>query len=87
MINILEDLDDFVNMIDECVRLLDENADVLNDINYSLRFEKEDAVVLDLTKNDLVDMAHEVSDSTRIKKAEYDFVRRLLEKNSDWLNG
>jgi len=36
-----------------------------------------------LTKNDLVDMAHEVSDSTRIKKAEYDFVRRLLEKNSD----
>lgn len=76
-------MDDFVNMIDECVKLLDENANVLNEIDYSLQSEKEDTVVTDLTKNDLVDMAHEVSDSTRIKKAEYDFVRRLLEKNSD----
>ena len=74
---------DFVNMIDECVKLLDENVDVLNDIDYSLRSEKEDTVVTDLTKNDLVNMAHEVSDSVRIKKAEYNFVRRLLEKNSD----
>ncbi|WP_101477398.1 hypothetical protein [Candidatus Nitrosotalea bavarica] len=76
-------MDDFINMIDECVKLLDENANILNDIDYSLQSEKEDVVVTDLTKNDLVDMAHEVSDSTRIKKAEYDFVRRLLEKNSD----
>ncbi len=76
-------MDDFINMIDECVKLLDENANVLNDIDYSLQSAKEDTVVTDLTKNDLVDMAHEVSDSTRIKKAEYDFVRRLLEKNSD----
>ena len=76
-------MDDFISMIDECVKLLDENAYVLNDIDYSLRSEKEDTMVTDLTKNDLVDMAHEVSDSTRIKKAEYTFVRRLLEKNSD----
>lgn len=76
-------MDDFVNMIDECVKLLDENADVLNDIDYSLQSEKEDAIMTDLTKNDLVDMAHEVSDSIRIKKAEHDFVRRLLEKKSD----
>ena len=80
MIKVLEDMDDFINMIDECVDLLDENANVLNDIDYSLQSEKEDTVVTDLTKNDLVDMAHEVSDYTRIKKAEYDFVRRLLEK-------
>ena len=76
-------MEDFINMIDECVKLLDENTTVLNDIDYALQSEKEDTVVTDLTKNDLVDMAHEVSDSTRIKKAEYDFVRRLLEKNSD----
>jgi hypothetical protein len=30
-----------------------------------------------------VDMAHEVSDLSRIKRAESDFVRRLLEKKSD----
>lgn len=76
-------MDEYIDMLDECVKLLDENTNVLNDIDYSLRSEKEDTVVTDLTKNDLVDMAHEVSDSSRIKKAEYDFVRRLLEKNSD----
>jgi hypothetical protein len=76
-------MDEFIDMLDECVKLLDENTDVLNDIDYSLQSEKEDTVVTDLTKNDLVEMAHEVSDSSRIKKAEYAFVRRLLEKNSD----
>jgi hypothetical protein len=76
-------MEEFIDMLDECAKILDENTAVLNDIDYSLQTEKEDTVVTDLTKNDLVDMAHEVSDSSRIKRAEYDFVRRLLEKNSD----
>lgn len=79
----MDDKDDLVTMLDECIKILDENVNVLNDIDYSLSSEKEDAVITDLTKNDLVDMAHEVSDSSRVKRAEYDFVRRLLEKKSD----
>ena len=79
----MENRDDLVNMIDECIKLLDENVDVLNDIDYSLESQKEDVVITDLTKNDLVNMAHEVSDSSRIKRAESDFVRRLIEKKSD----
>jgi len=79
----MEDKDDLVNMLDECIKILDENVNVLNDIDYSLSSEKEDVVITDLTKNDLVDMAHEVSDSSRIKRAESDFVKRLLEKKSD----
>jgi hypothetical protein len=79
----MEDRDDLVNMLDECIKILDENVNVLNDIDYSLSSEKEDAVITDLTKNDLVNMAHEVSDSSRIKRAESDFVRRLLEKKSN----
>jgi hypothetical protein len=78
----MDDMEEFIDMLDECAKLLDENTDVLSDIDYSLQTEKEDTVITDLTKNDLVDMAHEVSDSTKIKRAEYDFVRRLLEKNS-----
>jgi hypothetical protein len=78
----MDDVEEFLDMLDECVKLLDENTDVLNDIDYSLQSEKEDVVVTDLTKNDLVDMAHEVSNSSKIKKAEHDFVRRLIEKNS-----
>ncbi|MGB9125587.1 MAG: hypothetical protein WA833_06625 [Nitrosotalea sp.] len=79
----MDDMEEFIDILDECAKLLDENTDVLNDIDYSLRSEKEDIVITDLTKNELVDMAHEVSDSSKIKKAEFDFVRRLLEKNTD----
>lgn len=79
----MEDRDELVNILDECIKILDENVNVLNDIDYSLSSEKEDVVITNLTKNDLVDMAHEVSDSSRIKRAESDFVRRLLEKKSD----
>ncbi len=79
----MDDMDEYLDILDECVKLLDDNTTVLNDIDYSLQSEKEDTVVTDLTKNDLVEMAHEVSDSSRIKKAEYDFVRRLLEKTPD----
>ena len=80
---VMDDMEEFIDMLDECAKLLDENTDILNDIDYSLQSEKEDIVITDLTKNEIVDMAHEVSDSSKIKKAEFDFVRRLLEKNSD----
>ena len=79
----LKDKNNFANLLDECIKALDENIDVLNDIEYSLESEKEDAVITDLTKNDLVNMAHEVADSSRIKKAESHFVKRFFEQKSD----
>ena len=79
----LEDKDDFTSLLDDCIRALDDNIDVLNDIEYSLESEKEDAVITNLTKNDLVNMAHEVADSSRIKKAESYFVKRFFEQKSD----
>lgn len=80
---ILKDKDDFASLLDDCIKALDENIDVLNDIEYSLESEKEDAVITDLTRNDLVNMAHEVADSSRIKKAESHFVKRFFEQKSD----
>ncbi|MDE1725058.1 MAG: hypothetical protein KGH76_04065 [Thaumarchaeota archaeon] len=75
----MEEQDDFVHILDECINLLDENLNILNDIEYSLESEKEDVLVTDLTKNDLVNMAYDISDSTRIKKAESEFTRRFFE--------
>ncbi len=78
----MEDKDDFTHAIDECLNLLDENLNILNDIEYSLESEKEDVLVTDLTRNDLVNMAHDVADSSRIKKAESEFVKRFFEPKS-----
>jgi hypothetical protein len=77
------DKDDFANLLDECIKILDDNVGVLNDIEYSVESEKEDVVITDLTKNDLVNMAHEVADSSRIKRAESYFVKRFFESKSD----
>jgi hypothetical protein len=79
----LENKDNFANLLDECIKILDDNVNVLNDIEYSVESEKEDAVITDLTKNDLVNMAHEVADSSRIKRAESYFVKRFFETKSD----
>lgn len=76
----MEERDDFVNMLDECIKILDENVDVLNDLEYSLESDREDNVVPELTKNDLVNMAHELADSSRIKKAESYFIKRFFQK-------
>lgn len=80
---VLEDKDDFTSILDDCIKLLDDNMDVLNDIEYSLESEKEDYVITDLTKNDLVNMAHDVADSSRIKRAESQFAKRFFEQSSD----
>ena len=83
MIKVLEDKDDFASLLDDCIKLLDDNMDVLNDIEYSLESEKEDYIITDLTKNDLVNMAHDVADSSRIKRAESQFTKRFFKQNSD----
>ncbi len=81
LMKILEDKDDFASLLDDCIRALDGNIDVLNDIEYALESEKEDAVITDLTKSDLVNMAHDVADSSRIKKAESQFVKRYFDQS------
>ena len=80
LMKVLEDKDDFASLLDDCIKLLDDNIDVLNDIEYSLESEKEDYLITDLTKNDLVNMAHDVADSSRIKKAESQLPKDFLNK-------
>lgn len=80
---IMKENDDLSNILEECLNLLDDNIQVLTDIELSLESEKEDLIVPILTKDELIDMAHDVADSTRIKKAESSFVRRYFEKTED----
>ncbi len=75
----MEPGEEITEVLDECMKLLDENVNILNDIEYSLESEKEDILVDKMTKDELIDMAHDVADSSRIKKAEASFVRRFLE--------
>jgi hypothetical protein len=68
--------DDFGDIIEECGKILDENIDILSDVEFEINSEKEDVVKPMMTKNELVDMAHDVAESVRIKKAESSLIRR-----------
>ena len=74
------DSEDLGDLVDECSRLLGESLDILTDIELDLESSKEDIVCPNMTKSDLADMAHEVADNARIKKAEASFARRHFDK-------
>ena len=70
--------DDFGDIVEECSKILDEGMAILADVEFDLETAKEDIVAPSMTRRELVDMAHEVADSVRIKKAESSFVKRHL---------
>jgi hypothetical protein len=74
--------DDFRDIIDECDKILDENISILSDIEFEIDSWKEDTIKPTMTRNELVDMAHDVAESARIKRAEASFARRYFENNS-----
>lgn len=71
--------DDLTDTLDECLRILDENVDVLSNIELDLEDEKEDQLEPSLELHELYDMVEDVSDSAKLKRAESNFMRRQSE--------
>ena len=72
-------MDDFSKTLDECLKILEENVDVLANLEMDLEDEKEDEIVTNLKLHDLYDMAEDVSQTSKIKRAEINLVRRQTE--------
>ena len=70
--------DDFRDILEDCGKILDESMAILSDVEFDINMAKEDIVEPSMTRQELVDMAHEVADSVRVKKAESSFVKRRL---------
>ena len=68
--------------LDECLKLLDDNVNILSNIEYELNQQKEDELVPEMQLTDLIDMTHDVADSSRLKKAEFTFMQRYFEKSN-----
>jgi len=77
----LED-EDFETYLDDCLKMLDENVDILSNIEYELEQQKEDELTPNMQLTDLIDMTHDVADSSRLKKAEFTFMQRFMEKSN-----
>jgi hypothetical protein len=74
--------EDLGKCLDECLKILDDNVSILSNIEYELNQKKEDELVPSMKLNDLIDMTQEVADSSRLKKAEFTFMQRYLERSN-----
>ena len=62
--------------VKKCFKILEENIDILSNIEIDLEDEKEDEIMPDMKLHQLVDMTEDVSESSKIKRAEFNLVRR-----------
>ena len=72
-------MDDFAKTIDECLKILEENVDVLANLEMDLEDEKEDEFVPNLELHQLYDMTEDVSHTSKLKHAEINLVKRQTE--------
>ena len=73
--------DDLEDIMHDCMKIFDENIDILSNIDNSLGSEREDLTPVS-NKTELIDMIHEVADSIRIKNAKSSFMQRYVEQDS-----
>lgn len=72
----MNDKDIFQDEINECLKILDENMEILNDLEHGLDDEKEDEFTPNLQLHNLYDMTEDVAESVKIKNAESSFMKR-----------
>jgi len=71
--------EDLPEAIERCLKILEENIDILSNIELTLEDQKEDEIVSGLELHQLYDMAEDVSESAKLKRAEYNFMHRKTE--------
>jgi hypothetical protein len=74
--------EDLEMYLDECLKMLDDSVSILSNIEYELNQQKEDELVPGMQLADLMEMSQDVADSSRLKKAEFTFMQRYLEKSN-----
>ena len=68
--------EDLSEKVRKCLKILEENIDILSNLESALDDEKENDLVADLDLHDLYDMTEDVVEAIKIKRAEGNFMRR-----------
>jgi len=71
--------DDLPETVKKCFKILEENIDILANLEMDLEDEKESELVPDMKLHQLIDMTEDVSESSKIKRAELNLVKRQKE--------
>ena len=73
--------DDFPDTVKKCLDMLDENTEILSNLEEALDDEQEDNLTPDMQLHNLYDMAEDVSEKSKIRHAESNFMKRQAEDN------
>ncbi len=71
--------DDLNEIVEKCFKILEENIDILANLEMDLEDEKEDELVPNMELYQLYDITEDVSESSKIKRAEFNLARRQVE--------
>jgi len=68
--------DDIPETVKKCLDVLEENIEILANLEFDLESEKEDELTSNMELHQLYDMTEDVAESTKLKRAEFNLVRR-----------
>ena len=71
--------DELQEEIKKCLKILEENIDILSNLELDLESQKEDELMSDLNLHQLYDMTEDVAESAKLKRAEFNLMRRKAE--------
>ena len=73
--------DELPEAVKKCLDILEENIEILANLELDLEDTKEDELTSDLELHQLYDMAEDVAESAKLKRAESNYVRRQTENS------
>ena len=71
--------DELPESIKKCLKILEENIDILSNLELELEDQKEDEISSGLELHHLYDMTEDVAESAKLKRAEFNLMRRKAE--------
>lgn len=68
--------DELPEAIKKCLKILEENIDILSNLELELKDQKENEISSGLELHHLYDMTEDVAESAKLKRAEFNLMRR-----------
>jgi len=73
--------DDIPEAVKKCLDILEENVEILANLEFDLESEREDELTPNMELHQLYDMTDDVAESTKLKRAESNLMRRQTENS------
>ena len=73
--------DDLPESVKKCLDILEENVEILANIELDLEDKKEDELTSSLELHQLFDMTEDVAESSKLKRAEANYARRITDNS------